>query len=347
MQKEVFLVKCHEYLNDHMKEDEKLTFEEEVMKDLEKKQILDHYSLMWEEPVRLAVRMEKDNNNRKWKGILGRYYESDNQVNADSTFKVETKTRKKTFPFLGWSKSINIAVSIFLLAIVGLKLLYNDVSNYLNEINRREVVVTDIGERREVYLPDGSIVTLGPKSTLEYFYSNKVNKRNVSLIGEGVFKVHHDRLRPFKVKTKGIETEVLGTTFRVKAYEDENVAIQLKNGKVAINLQGKQITTLRPGEKVIYDAENHKFTRGYFKSAEWKAWEDNKLYFSMTSLETVINSLEKYYNYTFEIDESVADYVVMGQFNVELTIEELLDIISYSADINYKIIEEKIIIRAN
>ncbi len=84
-----------------------------------------------------------------------------------------------------------------------------------------------------VSLADGSIVTLGPLSTLRY--STDGTGRDLQLTGLGRFRVVHDATRPFVVRAGNATTTDLGTDFVVRAYrEDSTVEVAVSTGRVRI-----------------------------------------------------------------------------------------------------------------
>lgn len=88
---------------------------------------------------------------------------------------------------------------------------------------------------REVRLPDQSIVTLKPGSEVRFSENFSGNKREVYLSGEAFFQVQKDATRPFLVYSNEVVTKVLGTSFNIKAYaNDQEVTVAVKTGKVSV-----------------------------------------------------------------------------------------------------------------
>ena len=87
-----------------------------------------------------------------------------------------------------------------------------------------------------VAMPDGTDVWLSPGTTLSYDDTFRIDGRNVELDGEAYFEVEHDARRPFVVVTGQVVSTVLGTTFNVHAYsEDENYQITLATGSLLVD----------------------------------------------------------------------------------------------------------------
>ena len=120
-----------------------------------------------------------------------------------------------------------------------------------NELALNEIIVPE-GESAEVYLSDNTHVWLNSGTKLIYPAHFTGKTRDVQLSGEAYFDVTHNIENPFHVKTTKLIVEVLGTSFNVEAYEQEDdVNVTLVEGKV--NLQttaGQNLTELAPGEKL-------------------------------------------------------------------------------------------------
>lgn len=92
-----------------------------------------------------------------------------------------------------------------------------------------------------IILSDGSSVLLQPKSKLSYPKEFNGGERVVLLEGEGFFEISKDPQKPFKVYSKGMVTQVYGTSFRVIAYPNQKgVDVLVKTGKVRLFTEKKQ-----------------------------------------------------------------------------------------------------------
>ena len=111
------------------------------------------------------------------------------------------------------------------------------------EIPREEVreewnkVITSIGGEYMVSLSDGTRVWLNANTELEFPVNFVKERRVVRLKGEAYFEVARDERRPFIVETAGMRTRVLGTSFNIKAYDDErDERATLLQGSVEVSL---------------------------------------------------------------------------------------------------------------
>ena len=204
--------------------------------------------------------------------------------------------------------------------------------------------------RKKVTLPDGSSVWLNAGSKLEYPEQFSNNERVVKLEGEAFFDITKDAHRPFMVRTTGFSVRVLGTSFDVRAYPNEDSAVtSLVHGAIEILLKGneKQAIPLKPNEKLtipIYHintantAENNgQETAPIIKSplttmrdslVTETAWVQNKLAFKHMPLENVANLMSQWYNADIRFkNNSKRSLYFSGVFEKE-DLEQALNVLS-------------------
>jgi ferric-dicitrate binding protein FerR (iron transport regulator) len=131
-------------------------------------------------------------------------------------------------------------------------------------------VITRYGNKSRVNLPDGSVVWLNAGSRLDYAMTDFTKtKREVILSGEAYFEIAHNASIPFFVRSGKMQIKVLGTTFNVKAYpEDNKMETSLIRGSVEITIKDRpdDIYILKPNEKLVVsndDIEGKTANAGY------------------------------------------------------------------------------------
>ncbi|HRN58485.1 MAG TPA: FecR domain-containing protein, partial [Agriterribacter sp.] len=149
---------------------------------------------------------------------------------------------------------------------------------------REQVYRTGFGERLEVELDDGSLVTLNANSALHWTEGwSKSKGRKVALEGEAFFKVKKQSGIPFTVHTNDVAVEVLGTSFNVDSRESKT-KVYLDEGRVNLKLndvendQGakehQQEIIMNPGEQVSYSVRQKKIEKSegqtMITAAAWK-----------------------------------------------------------------------------
>ena len=124
---------------------------------------------------------------------------------------------------------------------------------YTNADSPYEIKVP-AGSRTNIVLPDGTEVSLNAGSVLRYCRGFGIRERDVTLDGEGYFKVAKNEKIPFFVNTNGVQVKVVGTVFNVRAYDDDNyVMVSLLEGRVNLATLSGSVMKLFPSEQAFYD----------------------------------------------------------------------------------------------
>lgn len=156
--------------------------------------------------------------------------------------------------------------------------------------------------RTELTLPDGTYVKLNSASRLSYLGNYGIKERRVHLTGEAFFNVTHDSKHPFIVQTGKLQIIVLGTSFNVSSYENqENISIVLLKGKVDVYVDQKKYSMLAD-DKIIYDKQTRKVTTSKVYSKDYIQWTKGSLYFDNESLLNIAKVLERTYNIKIQFD---------------------------------------------
>jgi len=152
-----------------------------------------------------------------------------------------------------------------------------------------------------VMLPDSSQVWLNKESILAYDPDFNGQERQVRLEGEAFFEVKHNPLQPFIIEAEGSKTQVLGTSFNLRAYpREQSVELTVATGKVAFTSTkstGQAIVT--PGSGVILNRQSNRISTFAARDENAWAWKSGELRFTGKPLREVLEELERYYGITF------------------------------------------------
>jgi transmembrane sensor len=151
--------------------------------------------------------------------------------------------------------------------------------------------VTDTAETATARLEDGSVVRLAPKSRLRVAATS--GSREVWLDGEGFFAVAHDSSRPFRVRTRVGNIEVLGTRFDARV-EGSNLRIVVTEGTVALTTGGKRVLVPK-GHVATVAANGTPTVETVLDPSALIEWMHDALIFQNTPLSDVARELEKRY----------------------------------------------------
>ena len=206
-----------------------------------------------------------------------------------------------------------------------------------------ETKTTQRGEKLTLALPDGSIVKLNAESSLRYPISFET-LREVYLRGEAYFEVARDTLKPFKVRTEAVTTEVLGTSFNVNfSSQDSTVQVAVTSGKVAVYSQHvPEKYYLLPAEVLTYDQE--KFTKSHFDEELFLGWKDGILAFENADMAEITQRIGTWYDVDFEIKgKAGVTRKFSGKFKNK-SLRYVLEGISFSSNFKYSIQDDQVII---
>lgn len=148
-------------------------------------------------------------------------------------------------------------------------------------------------------LADGSRVWLNAGSSLKYPETFSGGERKVYLEGEAYFEVEHDESAPFIVNTESMDLRVLGTSFNIKAYDDESMVVTtLVTGKIRQEFPeaGKNIT-LTPSRQSIFDRVSGELETKQVDVRAVLAWKEGKIIANDERLEDIFRQLSRWYDF--------------------------------------------------
>ena len=198
-----------------------------------------------------------------------------------------------------------------------------------------------MGSTAEVVLPDGSLVVLNAGSRIVYSQGFGMDNRNVTLQGEGYFEVERNENIPFVVSSEQMTVRVLGTKFNLCDYnETQEAAVTLVEGKVDVTNNHDQIhVEITPDMRAVINKENHAMVVEKTSATDNTQWREGYLFFDEEPLADIARELERCYGVEISIQkEELKEYKFYGKLpSRQLSIEEVLDILSSASQINYSI----------
>ena len=197
-------------------------------------------------------------------------------------------------------------------------------------------------------LADGTKIWLNSCSELKFptRFTGKV--REVKLKGEAFFEVTKNEKQPFRVNAKELNVEVLGTSFNVINYNDDNQSeVILVEGKVRLSSQKDQIKKelglMNPGQRAVYDQEVRNVVTENVDVDKYIAWRDGNLIFRDDKMEDVVKRLSRWFNVEIVIlDPEIKSYIYKATFRNE-NLKQVMNLLAISAPIDYRITECKVL----
>lgn len=208
------------------------------------------------------------------------------------------------------------------------------------------------GRNRVVTLPDNSKVWLGPGSTLNYPEQFNGDTRELSLSGEAFFDVTKDPGKPFIIRTGEIYTKVLGTSFKIEAFEGSAPIVSVSTGKVKVERahegEMKELATLVPGEQVVWDPKHNKAVKTVVDKIEVLEWKEGKQVFNDVPLQEITKVLERWYGMKITIsDPDLKEMHLYTSLTNGMPIEKIMEVLAATGGFQYEIKGKTITIRKN
>lgn|GEM_PF-1131458 len=209
----------------------------------------------------------------------------------------------------------------------------------------------DAGKVIKISLPDSSTVWLNSGTEISFAREfNKQKLRMVKLTGEAYFEVRHDKNHPFVVRSGKLNTTVYGTSFSIRAYDNETkTLVAVNSGKVGvtgIDQQHKGFTVmLLPNDKLNYSNAEGEFLKTLIINKDVDSWVKGELIFEQTPLTEVFETLSRKYDIKVNTEgRSYAGCKLTARFNNQ-PLQAVLKALRLSLNIQSKQIGETIYLK--
>ncbi len=256
----------------------------------------------------------------------------------------QRKTEFTNSPLKEWrSYLVRIAAILFIPLLISSVYLSYRLSQLAPETDQvaMQQVFASPGSRVQFSLPDQSVVWLNSGSTLEYPINfMQHDQRRVKLTGQGYFEVSHAKDRAFIVETGALDIRVLGTSFDVSNYaNDETMSATLEEGSIALlNNRGEEVARLSPGQQASLDKNSRKLYVEEVDTRLTTSWKDGRLVFRNAPLHEVTKQLERWFNCTIHVAAPILNADIRYTATIQdETLIEVLQMIEISTKVNTKI----------
>ena len=207
-----------------------------------------------------------------------------------------------------------------------------------SEIRYSEITVP-FGQMSQLTLSDGTKVWLNSGTTLRYPDRFAEEVRSVTIAGEAYFKVAKRTNKPFIVNTSQMKVQVMGTSFNLSAYQEDNTtAVTLVEGKVAIqDLEGKTISDLSPGQLAIKSKDSNVLQIKPVETSFYSAWTEGKIFFDDEKLDQIAVKLERWFNVEISFaDEKLKSQRFTGTILKNKPVDQIMQVLELLAPIHFK-----------
>jgi transmembrane sensor len=211
---------------------------------------------------------------------------------------------------------------------------------------------------QHIILSDGSDVILQPSSKIAYSTFNSTS-REVYLEGEAFFQVTKDAKRPFFVYTNELVTKVLGTSFDVQAFPNDNtIKVLVHTGKVTVyqrkkdeseqQLAKSNATIITPNQQVLFNRQQASLIKSISTQpqAVYASIDKNngRIVYTDASASEVFMSIQRSYGITIVYDEELLSRCSFtGAFTNE-TFYERISLVCKAIEASYEQADGQVII---
>ena len=151
------------------------------------------------------------------------------------------------------------------------------------------------GGEYQLTLSDGSKVQLNSMSSIRFPVQFAQDCRLVELEGEAYFEVSKTG-QPFIVQTKGMKIEVLGTSFNISAYANEEYQTTLVSGSVKVQTENGSNRILKPSEQACITPGSNQINVRNVDTAFYTSWIHGKINFKDQRLDDIMKTLARWYD---------------------------------------------------
>jgi len=204
-------------------------------------------------------------------------------------------------------------------------------------------IATPRGGQYQVVLPDGTKVWLNAASSLKFPAAFTGKQRRVELTGEAYFEVAKNPSLPFIVHSAGSDVEVLGTSFNVNAYDDEEtIRTTLLEGSINVS-GGAGHTLLKPGQQAQLDRKGNLHLVSDANTEEAIAWKNGYFQFDEAGIRVVMRQLSRWYDVEVSYEGPVTERQFGGEMPRGVNLSEVLHILEES-NVHFRIEGKKLIV---
>ncbi|SEW35331.1 FecR family protein [Chitinophaga arvensicola] len=224
----------------------------------------------------------------------------------------------------------------------------------------KDSLITNLSKDKQRYqLADGSVITVSPHTSIHLKMPWPQQGREIRLNGEALFEVAKDAHHPFTVNTKRFSTAVLGTVFRITAYDSSAFSrVQLLSGSIAVNSKQQSIVML-PGNDFSFDSHMQQLkpektviaaTAPAATAAEGSVvLEDSIFHFNNTPLVTVLHTLSAQYQTSIQYAPTLklSKRKYTGNIKITKSLDEILGMLTSLNDLRVDSTAAGYLIRSN
>ncbi|MVT09314.1 FecR family protein [Chitinophaga tropicalis] len=204
---------------------------------------------------------------------------------------------------------------------------------------------TSKGRMVSVVLSDGTRVWLNTTSSIRYPVAFADGQRIVELNGEAFFDVAKNPSMPFKVIVAGpygktVTIQVLGTSFNVQAYNDEDkVSTAVAEGMVGV-VTDRESRLVKASQQATVAGDQLKWME-HADLAKATAWKDGYFVFREDQLSDIMKQLARWYDIDVRFTGPISDHYT-GKISRNANISQVLKMLEAAGGVSFTIENNRI-----
>lgn len=258
--------------------------------------------------------------------------------------RLDSRLHKNDYPVMRLSHRIWVRAAVILIAIISGAMIHAVLSGSFRETQFTEIEVPK-GQMTQIKLSDGTKIWLNSGSSFKYPTVFDHSSREVFIDGEAYMEVAKNKHKPFVVNAPNFSVAVLGTSFNVSAYsEDDHASVTLVEGSVLLRSNDKKWkTNMVPGQSASFSYGEKMPELTKVNTDFYTSWKDGKIVFRKETLNEIAKKMERWYNVEIEFkDEELKNLVFSGTFLKLKPVEQVFKSLSIMNDQVDFIVENRI-----
>ncbi|MGC3977461.1 MAG: FecR domain-containing protein [Paludibacteraceae bacterium] len=264
----------------------------------------------------------------------------------------QIKQGKKSYPIIPHSRYATAAIFFLLIGFSywGLRTESSFRQQYLSWSVKPELILqTADRELKTQQLPDGTKVYLNGGGRLSYKAGafNK-NNREVWLEGEAFFNVAKNPEKPFIIHSPdGMQTQVLGTSFNVKAYPGLNEqVISVRTGKVKVSDENGRAVQITPNRKAVFNRKNNTLTTGITDGDLAASWRKGNIVFDHAGRDEIAFRIQQQFGKEVVMQNNVLTGIhFIASYPPQTPLEQIVKTIAFTNGVQYEIDKNQVIFK--
>jgi hypothetical protein len=192
------------------------------------------------------------------------------------------------------------------------------------------------GKRSTLAFEDGSKIWVNANTRVVYPAVFTGTEREIYVDGEIFLDVFPEKTRPFIVKSKDFNVEVLGTSFDLMAYEEDEIQhLVLVSGSVKIRSKNKKEILLSPNEMYLLDKGISSIQE--VDVNDYISWKSGIYQYQSERLDIIMKRLSRYYGEDINCKPEVAHLKCSGKLDLKDDLDVVLQGISLTAPVKYQL----------